>query len=428
MTVTTIQKTDLLLSNMTENIIGSEIIRISNEVNEKIKQGEKIFNLTIGDFNPDIFPIPESLTQSIVQHYTQHHTNYPMASGMPELRKAVSAYLATKEKLNYSPEEIVVAAGARPLIFASYMAICDPGDKVVFPVPSWNNNHYCHIMGAEAISVETNAENNFMPTADDLRPHLSNASVLALCSPLNPTGTVFGYEQLKEICELIVEENQRRAPGIKPLYLIYDSIYWELTYGKYKHYNPVLIKPELKDYTIFIDGISKSLAATGVRVGWSYGPAKLINKIRAILTHVGAWSPKAEQMAVADFFNTTNDVQEYLNNFKTRIEKRLRAFYNGIMDLKNQGYTVNAIEPQAALYLTVQINIKGRKTKDGKELAKTSDITTFLLNEAKIALVPFYAFGADPSSTWYRLSVGTCRSDEVSEIVGQLKDALDSLS
>lgn len=428
MTLTTTNTPELLLSTMTENIVGSEIIRISNEVNEKIKKGEKIYNLTIGDFNPKIFPIPNELTESIIKHYLNHDTNYPMAVGMPELRNAISTYLSTKESLNYSMDEIVVAAGARPLIFSAYMAICDPGDKVVFPVPSWNNNHYCHIMGAEAVTIETSVQNNFMPTAAELKLHLSDATILALCSPLNPTGTVFSYEGLKEICDLIVEENIRRKGTMKPLYLIYDSIYWELTYGKYKHYNPVLIRPELKEYTVFIDGISKSLAATGVRVGWSYGPNKLIQKIRAILTHVGAWSPKAEQMAVADYYNTPENVEQYLSEFRNRIEKRLTAFYTGFTQLRNAGYNVNAIEPQAAIYLTVQIDINGKRTKNGTVLNKTSDITSFLLDEAKIALVPFYAFGADSSSTWYRLSVGTCPSEEVSTILGNLKNALDSLS
>ena len=117
------QHPDLVVSLMAENLIGSEIIKLATEINEKIKNGERIFNYTIGDFDPGIFPIPKELTQAIVDAYQTHHTNYPVANGMPELRKAVSSLLHDRLQLDYSPDEILIAGGARPLIYGTYVTL-----------------------------------------------------------------------------------------------------------------------------------------------------------------------------------------------------------------------------------------------------------------------------------------------------------------
>jgi len=260
----------LMVSQMAENLIGSEIIKLAADINEKIRNGEKIFNYTIGDFDPKIFPIPEELNNEIILAYQNHQTNYPAANGMLELRKSVSSFLRERQGLAYSSDEILISGGARPLIYATYITLLDPGDTVIFPVPSWNNNHYCHLSQANPVYVETLPENNFMPTAEELRPHLAGATLLSLCSPLNPTGTTFSKEQLESICDLVIEENRRRGPEAKPLYLMYDQIYWILTTSETKHYDPINLRPQMRNYTIFIDGISKSLAATGVRVGWQW--------------------------------------------------------------------------------------------------------------------------------------------------------------
>ena len=147
---------------------------------------------------------------------------------------------------------------------------------------------------------------------------------------------------------------------------MYDQIYWVLTFGDTKHYDPVSLRPEMREYTIFIDGISKSLAATGVRVGWSTGPRHIIDKMKAILSHVGAWEPKAEQVAVAEFLRNKKEVDEYLSESKKQIDERLLGIYNGFNQLKKDGFAVDVISPQAAIYLTVKINLKGKKTKDRK--------------------------------------------------------------
>lgn len=412
---------------MAESLIGSEIIRLAGEINELKKRGEEIHNLTIGDFDPKIFPIPRKLEEEIIIAYNQKQTNYPPANGIPELRQTVSEFLSDRGGLNYSPDDILIAAGARPLIYATYQTLVHPGEKVIFPVPSWNNNHYTHLSHAKPVHIKTKHENNFMPTAEELKPYIKDASLISLCSPLNPAGTVFNENDLRNICDLVSEENERRGNNAKPLYVLYDQIYWVLTFGETRHYDPVTLNPEMKNYTIFIDGISKSFAATGIRVGWSFGPRRVIDKMKSILSHLGAWAPKAEQVAVSRYLAKKEFVNEFLSSFKQEVQTRLEGFYKGFMELKQDGFNVNAITPQAAIYLTVQFALHGMKKENGEVLKTTKDITKYILEEAKVAIVPFYAFGDSDNSAWYRLSVGTCKVDDVEKVIESLRKALRKL-
>lgn len=417
-----------LVSEMADKLVGSEIIKLAGEIKAKIAGGEPISNLTIGDFNPGFFPIPKELKEEIINCYQDDVTNYPAANGMVELRESVSEFLKEREELTYSADELLIAGGARPLIYAAYRALIDPEDKVLFPVPSWNNNHYSHLTAAQQIIIETVAENNFMPTAQEIKPYISDLTMIALCSPLNPTGTVFSVEQLKGICELILEENKKRKiAGVKPLYILFDQIYWLLTYGETSHTSPVNLFPELKDYTIYIDGLSKAFAATGVRVGWGFGPQAVINKMKSILGHVGAWAPKAEQIAVANYLKNKEAVNSYLSEIKSNIELRLNKFYEGFLLLKGKGYSVDVIAPQAAIYLTVKFDLIGKKTAEGEMITTTSQITQYILNETKLGIVPFYSFGTDRDSTWYRLSVGTANVDNIEAIFKRIEEGLDKL-
>ncbi|MBP6215243.1 MAG: aminotransferase class I/II-fold pyridoxal phosphate-dependent enzyme [Chitinophagaceae bacterium] len=416
------------LSHLSETLIGSEIVKLGGEIREKIRQGERIYNFTIGDFDPSIFPIPRELEDAIVEAYRKHFTNYPAAEGNLDLREAIHSFIKDEEGLDYGINEILVASGGRPLIYTVFRAICDKGDKIIYAVPSWNNNHYTHFVEGEHIVIEAKAENNFMPSADDIRPYVKEASLISLCSPQNPTGTTFRKEELEAICDMVIEENKRRGDGQKKLYVMYDQMYWHLTYAGIKHYNPVSLRHEMRDYTIFIDAISKVFAATGVRVGWGMGPAPVISKMKAILTHIGAWAPMAEQKAVAYYLGNRDGIKKYLANFKSEIEERLRRIYNGFTRLKNEGLPVDAITPEAAIYLTIKIDLAGKKTTEGKVLETQTDVTAYVLNAAGLAVVPFYAFGADRSSAWYRLSVGTCKKNEIEEMIERLREALQKLS
>ncbi|WP_343685958.1 pyridoxal phosphate-dependent aminotransferase [Chryseobacterium gleum] len=414
------------VSKLAANLIGSEIVKIGNEVNDLKAKGAEIANLTIGDLNSNIYPIPALLKEEIQKAYQNNLTNYPPANGLLSLRKEVSKDLKQRWNLDYSPEDILITAGSRPLIYAVYKTIVDEGDKVVYPTPSWNNNHYAYLTSANAVEVKTRPETNFLPTADDLRPHLDGAVLLALCSPLNPTGTMFTKEQLSEICELVITENNKRGADEKPLYLMYDQIYSCLTFGA-QHVDPVSLFPEMKDYTIYIDGISKCLAATGVRVGWGFGPSHILDKMKALLTHVGAWAPKPEQEATAKFYENPENVNTFVNDFKAKLEESLKVLHNGVQDLKAKGLSVDSIEPMGALYLTIKLDYIGKTKPDGTVIGNSSDLVFYLINEAGVALVPFSAFGEEKSEPWFRASVGGLAVDEIKVMLPKLENALNNL-
>lgn len=416
------------LSHLAETLVGSEIVKLGNAISERVRNGEKIYNFTIGDFDPNIFPIPKELENEIIEAYKNHYTNYPPADGIAELRNAVSAFLKDWQGLEYANNEILIASGGRPLLYTIFRTLVDNGDKVIYATPSWNNNHYVHMNGGVHCVLEALPENNFMPLAADIAPHLSGATLLCLCSPQNPTGTTLLKEELEKICDLVIEENKKRRGGEKKLYVLYDQMYWILTYGTTQHYNPVSLRHEMKEYTLFVDGISKAFAATGVRVGWSLGPAYIIEKMKAILSHLGAWSPMAEQKATAIYLSQKESIQNYLVHFKAELEERLRRIYEGFIGLKNEGFAVDAVYPQAAIYLTVKFGLVGKKQKAEKVLENQSQVTDYLLSEGKLAVVPFYAFGAVRESPWYRLSVGTCKKEEINEMFVQLKEALSKLN
>jgi aspartate aminotransferase len=416
------------VSILAQQLRGSEIIKIAGEINELKRRGENIANLTIGDFDSNIYPIPAELKQQIIEAYNDNQTNYPPADGLLSLRESVAKFLSDRCGLDYAPaNEILISGGSRPLIYSIFLAVVNPGEKVVFPTPSWNNNHYSDLLGAETAMVETRPENNFMPTADDLRPHLKGAALLALCSPLNPTGTMFSKENLEEICDLVITENKTRFAGEKPLYILYDQIYSQLTFGDHQHIDPVTLRPELRDYTIFVDGGSKCFAATGVRVGWGFGPAKIINNMKAIVGHMGAWAPKAEQVAMGKYLQDEPAVNTFLDTLKGNVQASLNSLHQGFQQLKAEGFAVDSIEPMGAIYLTIKVDYMGKTTPDGLVLNSATDINFYLIKNAGIAFVPFSAFGTGEEVVWFRASVGTITDADIKQTIPRIKAALEKL-
>ena len=169
-------------------------------------------------------------------------------------------------------------------------------------------------------------------------------------------------------------------------------------------------------------------AATGVRVGWAMGPAVIMKKMNAIMSHIGSWAPMAEQKAVAAFLLKKEAIDTYLDGFRAGLAERLRRIYDGFMELKREGFNVDVLAPEAGIYLTIKIDLAGKQVKGGALIGNQQEVTSFLLNEAGLAVVPFSAFGAPKTSPWYRLSVGTCRLDDIPEMFLKLRGALKKLA
>lgn len=416
------------VSSMAEGLVGSEILKIAAEIRALVRGGKTVCNLTVGDFDPRQFPIPDALKRAIVAAYDANETNYPPSNGMPELREALPRFYERELGLRYPLESFLVASGARPVIYGIYRAVVDPGDVVVYPVPSWNNNHYVHMLGARGVTLRCGPESRFLPGKSELLAALPEARLVCLNSPLNPTGTAMARDQLLGVSEAIVAENESRAKqGRKPVYLMYDHIYWMLTAKGTEHYTPPGLVPEMAKYTIFVDGISKAFAATGVRVGWAVGPSDVIDRMSAIIGHVGAWAPRAEQIATAKLLEDTSAIRGYLEGMHAGLAVRLGALHEGFQQMKASGLPVESLSPEGAIYLTVRIAPFGKKTPSGAELRTNEDVRRYVLEAAGVGIVPFQAFGVPADDGWFRLSVGAVGEREIKDALPRLAEALRAL-
>jgi aspartate aminotransferase len=417
------------ISAMATGLVGSEILRIAGEIRALVAGGQPVCDLTVGDFSSRHFPIPERLSAAICEALRRGETNYPPANGVPELRRAVGRFYARELGLLYPQEAVLIAGGARPLIYCLYRTVCDPGDRVVYPVPSWNNNHYAHLVGAVGVPVPCRPEERFLPTREILGTSLRGARLLCLNSPLNPSGTAITADALDGICEAVIAENEARGPRReRPLYLMYDHIYWMLCFGGTVHVTPPQLRPEIARYTIFVDGISKAFAATGLRVGWAVGPTDVIGRMSAVLGHVGAWAPRPEQVATAALLDDASGIRAFHTTFKRNVQARLARLHQGLQALKAAGLPVESVPPMGAIYLTARLHPFGRRTPSGAVLRTNEDVRRFVLQAAGIGLVPFQAFGALDEDGWFRLSVGAVSEPDIEAALPRLATALGSLS
>jgi aspartate aminotransferase len=181
-------------------------------------------------------------------------------------------------------------------------------------------------------------------------------------------------------------------------------------------------------YTIYVDGISKAFAATGVRVGWVVGPTDIIDSMNNFLGHVGAWAPRAEQVATAKVLDAPNDIDRYIGDFKAGIQKRLDALYGGITSMREAGLPVDVTSPMGAMYLSARFALNGKRTPDGKTLRTNDDIRRYLLEAAGFAVVPFQAFGVKEDTGWFRLSVGAVSLADIERVLPELRKAIESVT
>jgi aspartate aminotransferase len=224
----------------------------------------------------------------------------------------------------------------------------------------------------------------------------------------------------------VLEENARRGPGERPLYVMYDQVYWMLTFGDTRHVEPVSLRPEMAPYTIFVDGISKAFAATGVRVGWVVGPKDIMDSMNNFLGHVGAWAPRAEQIATGKLLAAPNEIASFGTELTSGVRKRLDALYDGIMAMRADGLPVDATAPMGAIYLSARFALNGKRTLAGTALRTNDDVRRYLLEAAGFAVVPFQAFGVKDDTGWFRLSVGAVSLGEIERVLPLLREAVAS--
>lgn len=380
---------------------GSMILGIAAEVRARVAAGASVCNLTVGDFDPVQFPLPPVLVDAVAEAYRGGLSNYPPPEGIHELRQEICEWYARDLGLGVTPDQVVVASGARPVMYAFYRLFLEPGDVHLFPVPSWNSGYYSQLCQAVPEPLPTRAEDGFFPTPERLAPALRRARVFVLNSPANPTGEVIAPDTLAGIARVVVEENRLRAgEGRKPVMWMWDQVYWRLTFGGARHAHPVVLVPEVAPYVVTVDAVSKSFAATGLRVGWAVLPGPLADRMKALVGHMGAWAPKPEQWATAALL-AHPDLRAWEARFHAGILARLERLDAGLTALG-----IEHLRPQGAMYLSVRFDLFGRPGVDGRPMRTNDDVRRYLLAEAGVAVVPFQAFDLEGDSGWFRMSVG----------------------
>jgi len=397
------------LSFVGNNIVGSEIIKISQQIKE-VSKTRPVQNFSIGDFNPKINPIPEKLKEYIVESYNDGLTNYPMSPGELDLRVSVSNYIKKTKGIEYAEDEILIGCGVRPLIYTIFKTIVDSEDTVMYPVPSWNNNHYSFLHSAIKIPIECKPENSFFPTFEDIKGKLENTRLLCLCSPQNPTGRVIDKDTLKQICDEIVRINKEKT---KKTYLFFDQIYSDLVpNGLFTH--PLDVCPEIRDYLICVDGISKSLCATGVRVGWVFGPKNIISKMTEIFSHIGAWSPKPEQTAVAKYLNDYELISEFITNKVNQYSEISNKICEKLEELKQRKFRIDYQKPEGGIYISIYLG-------ESQFFTTVENYVQFLIKNCGVGLVPFEYFGSTDNNGWFRMSIGGVDINNIDEVTKSLE-------
>jgi aspartate aminotransferase len=349
--------------------------------------GRKVYDLSLGE--PD-FTTPEHICQAAVNAMKAGHTHYTVASGIPELKKAVVDQYKAVHGLEYAPAQVVVANGAKHAIHNVFTVLLDPGDEVIIPAPYWvSYAELVKLTGAAPVIVETPQENNFKLTPETLLKAVTKKTkVLLLCSPSNPTGSMYSPEELGELADVAVENN---------LLIISDEIYERLIYGNNKFASFATVRPGLQDRTILINGVSKTYAMTGWRIGWSIAPLNVSKAIADLQSQETSNPCSISQYAAVA---AITGPQECVTTMLAEFVKRREFVRNRIAKIPG----VSCAEMAGAFYAFVNIKEHLGRKYDGVQIDNSSQWCLELLAKKGVATVMGSAFGAEG---YARLSFAT---------------------
>ncbi|MEW6103827.1 MAG: pyridoxal phosphate-dependent aminotransferase [bacterium] len=386
------------ISEKAGNVAGSETLAISSKAKELKNKGFSVINLSVGE--PD-FDTPDYIKEAIIKALKDGKTKYTDASSIIELREAISEKLKKENGLFYSPSQIIVSSGAKHSITNILFSLCNPGDGVIIPSPYWVSYvEMVKFAGGIPIIVKTTKGDGFKVSTEMLKNAIvENVKGIILNSPSNPTGAVYTEKELLEITGIIKENN---------LWVISDEVYEKFVYDGLLHKSIAQFIPE---NTIVINGFSKTYAMTGLRIGYAAGPIDVIKAAARIQSQTTSNPCSIIQYGALSAMTSSND---FVSNMVSEFEKRR----NLIVSSLNQINGMDCPMPEGAFYAFCDVSgVFNEKIKGSSSLAE------FLINEAKVALVPGAAFGDD---NYIRLSYANSSFD-IEEGVSRIKEAVSHL-
>jgi len=366
--------------------------------------------ISFGAGEPD-FDTPAHIKDAAKKALDAGDTKYTLVEGTIPLRKAVAAWLGKAHGLTFDVSEIIVSSGAKQSLFNAIHALVDEGDEVVIPTPAWvSYNDIVKLAGGRPVNVPTSADENFNVRLEDVaRAITPRTKIILVCSPSNPTGAVYDEATLRGLAKLAVD---------KDVWLMTDDIYRTLLYGDAKFFQPATISPEVRAHTIIIDGVSKAYSMTGWRVGFTAAPKEVVEAMATLqgqsTTHAAS---VAQAAALAAIEGPTTDLEMMRQEF----DKRRKAMVKGLREIPG----VKCVEPKGAFYAFPDLNaFIGKKTPEGKKIENDGQLCEYLIESARVAVVPGSAFGAPG---FVRLSYATSMKN-VEEGVKRMAEALPKLT
>ena len=390
------------ISERMKKISESPTLATSAKVNVMKAQGKDILNLTVGE--PD-FDTHVSILNAAVEAIQSNKANhYTPTAGILPLRQAIVDYHQKYDGVTFAVNQVIVTEGAKNALFALFQVILNPGDEVIVPAPYWvSYTEQIKLAGGVNVLVETAPEKGFKLTVEDLEKHRTEKTVaLLLNSPSNPTGMIYTPEELKAIGEWAVEHD---------VLIIADEIYYRLTYNGNNAISIASLSEEIKNQTIIINGISKTYAMTGWRIGYAIGNAEIISKMIELSSHSTSNPAGPSQYGA---LAALTGPQDFVEEMRAAFEARLNFFYPLVASIP--GFKVT--KPQGAFYLFP--NVKEAAEMCGFKEVK--DFTLALIEEANVALVSGDGFGYPD---YARISY-TVREELLAEAVDRIKKFIET--
>ena len=394
------------LSDRLQRLAPSATLAMSQKSSEMKAQGIDVINMSVGE--PD-FNTPDHIKQAAKLAIDENYSRYSPVPGYPDLRQAIARKLERENHLHYTPAEILVSNGAKQSVCNTVMALINPGDEVIIPAPYWVSYPQMVLLaGGNPVIVEAGFEQNFKMTPQQLEAAITpKTRLIILCSPSNPTGSVYSKAELEGLADVIKQHDD--------LFVLADEIYEHINYvGKHES---IAQFEGMKERSIIVNGVSKAYAMTGWRIGYIAAPEWIVkgcNKLQGQYTS----GPCSVSQKAAEFAYTAS--QDCVEEMRKAFERRRNLIVKLAKDIP--GLEVNV--PEGAFYLFPKCSsFYGKKTPDGTVIANSTDLAMYLLEKGHVATVGGDAFG-DPEC--FRMSYATS-DDNIVEAMRRIKEALGNL-
>ncbi|GLI54296.1 MULTISPECIES: pyridoxal phosphate-dependent aminotransferase [Thermodesulfovibrio] len=395
-----------MIAERTKKVKPSPTLAVDSKAKELKAKGFDVVNFGVGE--PD-FDTPEHVKEAAIKAIRDGFTKYTPVGGIDELKEAIIDKLERDNGLKYGKENILVSCGAKHSLYNIAQALFGPGDEVMIPSPYWvSYPDQVLINDAQPVIVETYEEDNFMLQPEVLENKITpKTKALILNSPSNPTGFIYSKKVLEKVAEIALKHN---------IYIISDEIYEKLIYDDEKHISIASLGEEIKEKTIVVNGLSKSHAMTGWRIGYAAGPVEIIKTMTKIQSQSTSNPTSIAQKAAVAALSGPQDCVEKM---RQEFERRRNYLVKGLNSIGG----ISCKMPKGAFYAFPNISkVLGKKVSNN-QINSSMDLSIYLLEQAKVALVPGSAFGAEG---YIRISYATSM-ENLSKGIERIRKALEEL-